>query len=223
MNIIMKTGKEISPDALSEHIANIDAMQEYLSCRIYNKDDTRHLADIIARKQIEDTDLVMCFSLDFENASVLITDSILKMWHMTVQDLFCCWLTVSEPKNPTYEIMPMSSALSELCADSEEVFIGNTPLIVLTNKRRYLGAGEVMNPHVRQKLLKMFPDGVWILPSSMHEVLVKSILPDDDIDYLLQMVREINATEVAPEDRLSNNIYQMYTVDRLIQIGEMPL
>jgi len=37
------------------------------------------------------------------------------------------------------------------------------------------------------------------------------------------MVREINATEVAPEDRLSNNIYQMYTVDRLIQIGEMPL
>ena len=47
----------------------------------------------------------------------------------------------------------------------------------------------------------------YVLPSSVHEVM---IVPDDggfDSGELEEMVREINATQVAPEEVLSDHIY----------------
>ena len=60
----------------------------------------------------------------------------------------------------------------------------------------------------------------FVLPSSVHEVL---ILPDDgsqDLDSLQFMVREINRTEVAPEDRLSDFVYHYDAQDHVLERAE---
>ena len=47
----------------------------------------------------------------------------------------------------------------------------------------------------------------FVLPSSVHEVL---LIPDDgsmELSYLEQMVRDVNQQEVAPEERLSDNVF----------------
>ena len=83
-----------------------------------------------------------------------------------------------------------------------------TPFYVLSNTCGINGAICMLYPDV----LKHFSEGierdVLILPSSIHEVL---LLPDEeDISYdeLSQMVAQINASEVLPQDRLSNQIYR---------------
>ncbi|MBR6173140.1 MAG: hypothetical protein IKQ49_08255 [Eubacterium sp.] len=60
----------------------------------------------------------------------------------------------------------------------------------------------------------------FVLPSSVHEVL---ILPDDgsqDLESLQFMVREINRTEVAPEDRLSDFVYHYDAQDHVLERAE---
>ena len=51
---------------------------------------------------------------------------------------------------------------------------------------------------------KIGPDFV-ILPSSIHECLIVKKLAD--IDEYRTMVREVNNTQVDPQDRLSDNVY----------------
>lgn len=224
-DVILRDGTSMSIEDLQEYVKDIENARQYISCRIFNENDTEHLKDYVLRKRIDNTDLMYTFVLAFENASLPIGQYLLNTWKRDMADMLICWHHVAMYGKPDYCIMPMGNMLQELDvdADMEEIYIQECPLIVVTNKNKMFGAGEIMLYEVREKLLNMYPDGIWIFPSSVHELLVKPIQPDDNIDYLLNMVREINANEVAPEDRLSNNIYQMYEVDTLIRIGEMPL
>ena len=57
----------------------------------------------------------------------------------------------------------------------------------------------------------------FILPSSIHEML---ILPDDgqvDAEMLKDMVKEVNATQVAPEERLTDDVYHYDTKDHVFE------
>lgn len=76
---------------------------------------------------------------------------------------------------------------------------------VITNKEKVCGASAVIA--ARKNLKEMFPDGYIVLPSSIHEVIV---IPKDieEKDVLIEMVRNINATQVEPQDRLADNVYE---------------
>ena len=49
---------------------------------------------------------------------------------------------------------------------------------------------------------------VYVIPSSVDETLIVPKRYVDDLEGLQKMVRDINASEVRPEDQLSNNIYE---------------
>lgn len=51
-----------------------------------------------------------------------------------------------------------------------------------------------------------------IIPSSIHEVLLVTEENLDNIETYNQMVREVNATQVTKEERLSDHVY-VYSVD----------
>ena len=57
-----------------------------------------------------------------------------------------------------------------------------------------------------------------ILPSSIHEVLLVADSGNYDFEDMSRLVKEINDTEVPPEDRLSNQIYRYSREDGRITI-----
>ena len=60
----------------------------------------------------------------------------------------------------------------------------------------------------------------YILPSSIHEVL---LVKDDGkfgIDYLEDMVKEVNATQVAPEDLLTDSVYHYDAKGKVFELAE---
>ena len=68
-------------------------------------------------------------------------------------------------------------------------------------------AAVMFYPDFMDQVAKELGGDIFILPSSVHEVL---ILPDDgnmNAQELKEMVTSINASEVAPEDRLTDNVY----------------
>ncbi len=79
-------------------------------------------------------------------------------------------------------------------------------LYVLTNHRKINGAAVILYPGMLDMLAKRFRGGFYIIPSSIHEVL---LLKEEEIgeERLNGMVREVNETQVEPEEVLADHVY----------------
>lgn len=86
--------------------------------------------------------------------------------------------------------------------------IQTSEIYVLTNQNRYYGASAVLSPEVLEKVDRMFPEGFYILPSSVHECIVIPKTEGTSLKELGDMVREINRKDVRPEEVLSDHIYE---------------
>ena len=59
-----------------------------------------------------------------------------------------------------------------------------------------------------KSLQETFKGEFYILPSSIHEILAIGAVPGLEIEELVGIVREVNRTQVRPEERLSDQIYR---------------
>lgn len=88
-------------------------------------------------------------------------------------------------------------------------------MYVLTNPDQHLGSGLIVHDKVLRHILDTVGEDIYILPSSVHELIVIPSSVVDDEKYLTSMVHEINQTEVEPKDRLSDDVYRVdYTTMR---------
>lgn len=81
------------------------------------------------------------------------------------------------------------------------------PMFVLTNANRYYGAACIVYPEVLEKIGQLFQDDYYVLPSSVHEIILLAKRENMDFYSLNEMVREINQTQVAREEWLSDHTY----------------
>ena len=81
-------------------------------------------------------------------------------------------------------------------------------LHVITNSEKYKGAATIMN----RKALRSFArehhtNMLFVLPSSVHEMMISPFTEKTTADELSAIVREVNKTQVAPEERLTDRAY----------------
>ena len=146
-------------------------------------------------------------------ASAKITDSFLARLQLTKEE------TLKIAKHNTAQdvrFVGMDDMMAEILIDegmdkelaAAMVNQGSVPLKVLTNEKGIDGAALIACPEVLKTVHEQIGEDFYILPSSRHEVLVLSKSEGIDVDELKDMVSSINAREVPPEDRLSDNIYE---------------
>ena len=79
---------------------------------------------------------------------------------------------------------------------------------ILTNQKEVDGAVYFMSLEVVGAIAEALEDDLYILPSSVNEVLlVRASELEDGVDELKEMVRDANETVVAEKDILSYNVY----------------
>ena len=80
-------------------------------------------------------------------------------------------------------------------------------LYVLTNSKGMFGASAMTNPKELEDFSKRINNSFYILPSSVHEVILVPYSKEFCIEYFANMVREINETQVEATEVLSNSVY----------------
>lgn len=77
--------------------------------------------------------------------------------------------------------------------------------MVLTTNDGFLGAVALFLPNMQERLAEVVGGNYWVLPSSVHEVL---IVPDrgEGAEQLAAMVRDINASEVPENEQFGNRV-----------------
>ncbi|MBO6159531.1 MAG: hypothetical protein J6P72_09795 [Firmicutes bacterium] len=84
----------------------------------------------------------------------------------------------------------------------------NLGLMVLTNQSGIGGASALFYEGMMDKLASILEEDYYVLPSSVHEVLIAKVSKSPDVSVLKKMVREINTQEVQRRDRLSDQVYR---------------
>ncbi|MCR4610501.1 MAG: DUF5688 family protein [Lachnospiraceae bacterium] len=159
---------------------------------------------------------------DIESSSILIKNSHMDLWNVNVNDLFDV-ASSNTPKLLQSDIRTLSDIVRELLEkrrESDE--FGNTdtldvpfeipsdiesPMYVLTNKIKLYGACCILYKHLLAEFATKMEKDLYIIPSSIHEVLLIPESEEYDKDYLTSLVKEVNATQLEPEDVLSDHVY----------------
>jgi hypothetical protein len=84
---------------------------------------------------------------------------------------------------------------------------GRLPMYVLTNRQKMNGAACMFYPGVLEDFGKKLGRDFYLLPSSVHEVI---LVPADETvskEALWEIVTDINRTQVAEEEILADSVY----------------
>ncbi len=119
------------------------------------------------------------------------------------------WDRALENLSADTQIISLGKVLSDLMgAPYDGSMDTETKFHVITNSQKLKGAAAIMN----RKALRTFTQKhrtnmLFVLPSSIHEMMIAPYDSTLNLDELSAMVKEINETQVAPEERLTDRAY----------------
>lgn len=158
-------------------------------------------------------DLAVIYVIDLttdynsSQSCIRVNHDLMRQWSVTVEELHEKALENLRSKVSMY-LENMGSLLSRLAGDDFPVdcFDNSMPeMTVLSNEAKLFGASELLN---LDQLPERYADrSFYVLPSSVHEVILVPDSPDIDKDNLDQMVREVNSTSLVAEEVLSDHAY----------------
>ncbi len=95
---------------------------------------------------------------------------------------------------------------TELLLDLSET--QDIEMYILTNKERLRGAASILDfDYLKDFAENMDCRSIAVLPSSIHECILIPVRENTDTSGFSDMVREVNLSELAPEDVLVNRAY----------------
>lgn len=141
-------------------------------------------------------------------ATMLIKNEYIEAWDVTVDELYKTAVCNTEKLLPS-EMSSMFMLIEEILPEWEksEVPEDEDFMYVLSNDRKSFGACTILYPDRLEMIGLFLKENYYILPSSVHEVI---ILPESKAvgrEELMQIVCEINHTQVPEEEILSDNVY----------------
>lgn len=150
-----------------------------------------------------DLDIYFRVNIDLDDdssGSFKISKDMLTAYGVTVNELY---KVAVENTKDSYSVHSMAETLG-LSPEMAELI--EPMLYVVTNDTKTYGAAAMTFEPILKGITDKLDDDLYIIPSSIHEVLIApcSHMDKDDVD---QMIRDVNATEVDPKERLSDHVY----------------
>ena len=195
-----------------DSVVNFSKVKTRICAKLISRERNRNLLKTVPYHEFLDLAVVYFVSVkEMDFASILIHDNLLERWGVTEEELYSCAMQNTPLLFPE-NILPMSEVLKDMLsveAMPEEAFaVIEDTIYVATNQSKIFGAAVLLYPRFLEHEAEALGRNFYIIPSSVHEVL---IIPaekiEQDADELLEMVKEVNTTQVSDEEVLSDNVY----------------
>jgi len=221
---IIKSFKEsrLEDNVDVSYFSDYEEVGKRILCKLINTEKNREL--LMDVPHVDYLDLSCVFYIIATNGkngvgTILIHNSHMKPWGVTIERMFedakrntNCMLKgafvpieellfnmMTERNNECMDILNQIDERKE----AGEIF----PMYVLSNSMNSNGAACLLDEELLNDFAKMVNSDFYIIPSSIHELILVPKTNDSDIDSLKEIVKEVNATEVAPSEVLSDNVY----------------
>lgn len=142
-----------------------------------------------------------------ETASFIVNNEVAKSLHMTSQEIID--LAYMNTQAEAFKVRSMEEVMAEIMGPgfAEIMPFGDTPeMIVISNDRGLYGAAGILNEGAMERVAeKLGTDEFFIIPSSLHECIAIRC-EGNNPEEVKAMIMDVNATQVAKQDFLSNEL-----------------
>lgn len=137
------------------------------------------------------------------SATVLIRQKHMEHWNVTTEDLFAL-AKENSPRLLSYELEDMNTLMKKICGEDA---LESGQMYVLSNRQRLFGASCILDEELLEKIANDQHSGFYVLPSSIHEVILLPRKAPDTSEALTKMVQEINEAHLSSDEVLSDHVY----------------
>ena len=216
-------------------LLDYDQAKENLFIRVSAAEANKEMLANAPHKLMEDLAITYHIVADISTntvASTMVTDQMLDSFGISQEQLHADALANSAKLFPAQvqsmgEVMRkmisqdmaatgMSQDDIDMMMDSMGLDVSN-PMTVVSNEQGINGAAVMFYPEQMDQIGDRLGGDFFILPSSVHEMLV---IPDDgSFQYqdLQSMVADVNETQVAENERLTDEVYHYDTEERVFE------
>lgn len=209
----------------ADYFENYENVRKTIVYKLVNYQKNKKLLEDVPYKRALDLAVVFYCLIEQRkgvSATALIHNEHLRIWNVTEDEIYNDALK-NTPVLLAGSIVPMSKILSEIAGtapvDNDEKvceYTGEDILYVLTNSSRVNGAACILYDNLLKKFANDVHSDLYILPSSVHEVIIVPKKNAFDKSELADMVREVNEQGVSQDEILSDNVYEYNRKNGLI-------
>ena len=197
----------------SENVAIFDRIKDKIGIVVVSAAQNKEKLSHVPHEKMED--LAVVYSLGAGDKVGMITNEDLKKMGITEDQLRHAAMEQA-PKSHQLTIKTIEEALG--IPDSTE--LESQKLFVASTADAFLGAGVIAYPGFMEKAAEITGGDFYVLPSSIHEVLLMQDCGESNAAGLKAMVKSINETEVSPEERLTNNVYHYDSREKIFETAD---
>ena len=201
----------IHEDVNISFFSDFEEIRDRIVFRLVNRKKNARLLSDVPYLPWQDLAIVFCCLLQVSGemmSSILLHESHLALWDVTVKDLMH-YAGINTPVLLPPDIFDINTLLTSHQLPLPELE-SSCPLLVLTNENRMNGAASLLYPGILQNIAEKMECDLFIIPSSIHEVLLFPVSGDGpvpDIADLNRRIPEVNAEPVSPGEVLSDHVY----------------
>ena len=228
---------QVREDFNTEFFMDYEKVRKKLVLRLIHLEKNQELLKNVPYLRFQDLAIVCHCLITTEEigmGAILIHKEHLKIWNVEEKVLFRDAFENSPVMEP-FKIFRMSEILKrilknsvqerieEICHDyacDQDTLLESTlehmvqemeenqiPMYVLTNEKCCYGAACLVYPRMLEILAEKIQNDFFVIPSSVHEIIIISKTEDVNSFHLNEMINEVNLTQVEEEEWLSNHTY----------------
>lgn len=212
---IAESVSELYQEVRFEHTWEVNVIQDFsqikskIVYKLINAEKNETLLTTLPH--ITYLDFAIVFYILFEadssgTATIPITNELIKLWNTHTKELYDAAQENTQKLLPA-EFKPMHVVICELLKTRSYELVEDSPLYVLTNSLRCFGACCILYDDMLKEIGKELGENYYIIPSSIHEMIIVPESKSPSRDELDEMIVEINETQVSPEEVLSDCAY----------------
>lgn len=206
---------------------DFEKVMDKIYFKIVNYSENQKMLEMIPHICHLDLAVVFCIHITQENmnvGSIMIQKDMLLQWNMQIEDIYEI-AKKNTPKLFPVQIRDMEDIMNEIIVsefqkdDVDKEFANNLidellgkerqrpKMLVASNTCGINGATVLLYDEELRKTADNIGTDFYILPSSIHEIIILPVKENVSKAELLEMVKEINSTQVSKDEQLSDNVY----------------
>ncbi len=157
-------------------------------------------------------DMAMIFTIVFGNSSagvetLRINRNLKESWDISTEELYSL-AKKNTPRIFPYKLESLTTVMEECFGELDiREYIGEPQMYILTNELGVYGASSILYPGMTDKITALLGGDFYVIPSSVHEVLVVPAEGVPEIENLDETIQLINKEHVLDEEVLSDRAY----------------
>lgn len=192
--------------------ADYERIKDRIVFKLISRDENRELLKQVPHDSI--LDLAICYGvflpdIHSEKGLMVIRNCHLAMWKISKEEI----RQRAKENTPVLlkpEFLPIEDIIDEIMEDYgiEEKVMHSSGMYVLTNKEKFYGAACMLYEGMMADIAQKLGGDLYILPSSVHELIIVPQNCGMSKWDLMDMVKSVNDDEVGPQEILSYMVYE---------------